>query len=206
VLLRRTIMDALGHHIITDYGPVGLFVLLMFGIVGLPVPDETLMVGAGILIRSGELSPVPTFVAALLGSVSGITVSFLLGVHVGAKLLEKYGVWLHVSPARFARFQSWYNRHGRWALMIGYFVPGVRHVLAIAAGICGLPWLQFALFAYSGALLWVATFLVGGYFVGEAWLAGSRRVHWIMLSVGGLLVLAAAAHFVVRWCMRKKMR
>jgi membrane protein DedA with SNARE-associated domain len=199
-------MDTFGHNIVTQYGPLGLFVLLFLGIVGLPVPDETLLAGAGVLIRVGELAPVPTAVAALLGSASGITISFLLGLHVGTKLLEKYGAWLHISPARFARFQRWYGKFGRWALLFGYFVPGVRHVLAIGAGASGLRWLSFALFAYSGALLWVATFLAGGYFIGQEWLAGSRQAHWIMLVVGGGLALAGVVYFAVRTWVRRKRR
>jgi membrane protein DedA with SNARE-associated domain len=199
-------MDASGHDIIMHYGPFGLFVLLMFGIVGLPVPDETLITGAGILIRVGKLELVPAFLAALLGSMSGITISFVLGILVGTKVIERYGAWLHVDPARFARFQHWYGRFGRWALLFGYFVPGIRHVVAITAGVSGMSWPNFTLFAYLGALLWVATFLAGGYFIGQQWLAGSSRAHWIMLLVGGGLALAGAAYLIVRRLVRKRGR
>jgi membrane protein DedA with SNARE-associated domain len=199
-------MDTFGHDIVAQYGPLGLGVLLLLGIVGLPVPDETLITGAGVLIRTGELAPVPTVVAALLGSMSGITVSFLLGVFIGARLIEKYGAWLHIGPTRFERFQRWYDRYGRWALLFGYFVPGFRHVLAIAAGVSELRWFQFALFAYTGALVWVSTFLLGGYYIGQQWLAGSSRAHWVMGILAGVLVLAGVVYFIVSRLLRKRVR
>jgi membrane protein DedA with SNARE-associated domain len=199
-------MDATIHNIIAQYGPLGLTVLLMFGIVGLPVPDETLLTGAGVLIRTGELTPIPTAGAALLGSMSGITISFLLGVYVGTRLIERYGAWLHVSPERFARFQQWYDKYGRWTLLFGYFVPGLRHVLAIAAGVSELRWHQFAMFAYTGAVMWVSTFLVGGYYLGQEWLSGSSRAHWIMAIIGGALALIGIAYLIIRRWRRNRAR
>ena len=52
---------------------------------------------------------------------------------------------------------------GKWALIIGYFIPGVRHLTGYVAGGLRLPWRYFALFAYSGALLWVSLFIGAGY-------------------------------------------
>ena len=60
---------------ITQYGYIGLFCLLMFGIVGVPVPDELIMTGAGYLIFKGYLHPVPTVVVAFTGSACGISLS-----------------------------------------------------------------------------------------------------------------------------------
>jgi membrane protein DedA with SNARE-associated domain len=54
-------------------------------------------------------------------------------------------------------------------LTIGYFVPGVRHVIAIVAGSSGLEYRTFALFAYAGALFWTGIFITAGYYLGEQW-------------------------------------
>src|SRR3989442_15546926 len=59
---------------VTHYGSVSLFFLMMLGIIGLPIPDETLLVFSGYLIFKGTLEPVFTFSMAFLGSVTGITV------------------------------------------------------------------------------------------------------------------------------------
>ena len=78
-------------HWISEYGYFGLFSLLVLGIVGLPVPDETLLTFAGYLIFRGQLRLVPTMLAAFLGSACGITLSYTLGRLTGYFLIEKYG-------------------------------------------------------------------------------------------------------------------
>ena len=197
-------MQVTGHEYLAHYGPLGLFVLLMLGILGLPVPDEVLLTTAGMLVRAGKLTLVATFVASLLGSACGITLSFILGLSAGRRLLARYGAWLHIGSARYTRFQHLYEKFGRWTLLFGYFVPGFRHLTAIVAGTSGLGWRSFALFAYAGALVWVVTFLVGGFYVGDAWLAGSSRAHWIMLIVVGGLALGGAAYCVMSAWLRKR--
>ena len=70
-------------HLLDQYGIIILFVLLALGIIALPVPEETLLVLTGILISNEKLALAPAFFAVLLGSICGITVSYLLGRTAG---------------------------------------------------------------------------------------------------------------------------
>ena len=178
---------------ITQYGYAAIFVLLIFGIVGLPVPDETLLTFSGYLIYRGHLSLPWTFAAAALGSASGMTISYTLGRVFGMAVLHRYGKYLHITPERLARAHGWFERVGHWALTIGYFIPGVRHLTAYAAGMSELEPHHFALFAYSGTILWVTSFLSLGYFLGERWETVEKNIHHYLVigSIGiGLLALA----------------
>lgn len=140
----------------------------MLGIVGLPVPDEFLLASCGFLVFQGHLRLIPTFASALAGSASGITCSYIIGRTVGWKFLHsRFGRLLHIRDYQIARVHDWFNRLGHWALMVGYFVPGFRHFTAIVAGTSKLEYHGFALFAYSGAVMWVSTFLFIGYHFGE---------------------------------------
>jgi membrane protein DedA with SNARE-associated domain len=168
-----------------------LFVLLMLGIFGLPVPDETLLVFAGLLVGRGQLRPVPVAAAAALGAVVGITVSFVLGRYVGLPLLARYGSAVHVSPAMIARVQQWFGRVGKWLLTVGYFLPGVRHLTAFVAGASSLSAWTFAAFAYGGALVWVSCFLLIGYTVGDEWQRIAGPLHRQITGVAGTALLIA---------------
>jgi membrane protein DedA with SNARE-associated domain len=75
---------------VSQYGYLGIFSLLVAGIVGLPVPDETLLAFAGYLVYRRILYPAPTIAAALLGTLCGITVSYTLGRTAGLGLLLIY--------------------------------------------------------------------------------------------------------------------
>lgn len=154
---------------ILDYGSIALFFLLALGIVALPIPDETLMVVSGVLIHQGHLYAIPTLIAAYAGSMCGITLSYLLGRTAGQYVLKKYGRWVGINQQNLQKAHEWYEYMGKWTLTFGYFIPGVRHVTGIFAGMTELEYPKFALFAYSGAFLWASVFLAIGYFFGPYW-------------------------------------
>src|SRR5580765_7148149 len=132
---------------VTQYGAVALFFLLMFGVIGLPIPDETLLVFSGYLIHKGTLNPVATFGMAFLGAMSGISVSYWLGRVYGFRLIHKYGRYFHLTEERFQKIHRWFERFGRWTLFFGYYVAGVRHFTAVVAGATELEYPAFARFA-----------------------------------------------------------
>ena len=152
------------------YGYLAIFSLLVLGIVGLPVPDEFLLTSCGFLAYQGHLSLVPTLIAGFLGSACGISCSYTIGRTVGWTFLHsRLGRVLHITEARMKRVHDWFDRIGHWALVVGYFLPGVRHFTAVVAGTSRLELRSFALYAYSGALLWVCTFVFLGYHFGPEW-------------------------------------
>lgn len=183
---------------ITQYGYFAIFGLLVFGIVGLPVPDETLLTFTGYLIFRGNLSLPLAFAAAAVGSASGMTISYTLGRSFGLALVHRYGSYVHVTPERLARAHTWFARIGHWALTFGYFIPGVRHLTAYAAGMSEVEPHQFALFAYSGTVLWVSAFLSLGYFLGERWKDVEKNVEHYMVGVSIALAVLVAGYLVWR--------
>lgn len=187
---------------LSQYGYAGLFGLLVFGIVGVPVPDETLLVFSGYLIATGRLHPLLTFMAAFGGSICGISLSYTIGLTMGHPFIVRYGKYLHVTEARLEHVHHWFQRIGEWLLMAGYFIPGVRHFTALVAGTSKLEYRTFAVFAYSGAAIWVAAFLAVGYFVGENWQAAVSLVHRYTLAFAGFVLLAA----IIVWWVRKRGR
>jgi membrane protein DedA with SNARE-associated domain len=181
---------------IAQYGYGALFVLLMLGIVGLPVPDETLLLFAGYLTFKQKLAVLPTVAAAFLGSVCGITLSYGLGRTVGTYLVRTLGHLIGVDAGKLEEVRAWYLRRGKYALVFGYFVPGVRHLAAVVAGSSKLPPAVFALFAYSGGLFWSVSFLAAGYLLGEEWSRLSAVIHRWLVMVGAVGLAGLAAWFL----------
>lgn len=185
-------------HWITQYGYLAIFFLLVFGIIGLPIPDETLLTFTGYLVYRGNLSLPLAFATAVAGSASGITISYALGRSFGLAVLHRYGKYLHLTPERLARAHAWFERIGHWALTVGYFIPGVRHLTAYAAGISEVAPHQFALFAYSGSILWVSTFLSLGYFLGERWEAVQKNVDHYLVGISVAIAILLVAYLIWR--------
>lgn len=191
---------------VAHYGGFALFFLLVFGIVGLPVPDESLLVLCGYLIYKGTLNPAGTWIGGTLGSMCGITCSYTIGRTLGIGFLHsKFGKWLHITDDRVQKVHNWFDRIGHWALFAGYYVPGVRHFTALVAGTSGLEYRHFAIFSYAGACCWVSTFLFIGYHFGEQWQQVLQAVEQhIEIAAIVLLILIVVYVLVHRYWLYRK--
>src|ERR1700710_999723 len=99
-----------------QYGYLAIFGLLVFGIVGLPVPDETLLTFTGYLVFKGHLSLPLAFAAGFAGSGCGITISYWLGRSFGIKLIHRYGKYLRIREEHLEKAHAWFARVGHWGL------------------------------------------------------------------------------------------
>ncbi|SFJ08118.1 DedA family protein [Thermoflavimicrobium dichotomicum] len=176
-----------------QYGYIGIFLFLVLGIVGLPLPDEIMMTFLGYMTSIGKLDLFLTFLSAFSGSVVGITVSYVLGIRLGYPFLKKYGEKIFITRRRLKITQRMFRKYGSWLLFIGYFIPGVRHVTAYIAGISQLPYYQFALFAYTGAAVWCTTFISLGNLLGDKWQQAFKLFH----QYGMIALMIAAPIFIL---------
>lgn len=192
-------MDFLSQHEelsywLLQYGSLALFGLLALGIVALPIPDETLLVLAGVFISEEKLHLIPTLLASYLGSMCGISISFMIGASAGKYFINHYGGWIGFTEEKRERVHKWFKHYGKWTLVFGYFIPGVRHVTGILAGMGKLEFRSFALYAYSGAFVWCSTFLSIGYFLGDYWvhLFENIEIDVYILAIFVLILFVAA--------------
>jgi len=185
---------------IANYGYFAIFVLLMLGIVGPLIPDETILVLAGIGVHRGEFAMEKTIAVAFAGSLCGITVSYLLGRTGAIYVLEKFGPMHRWIGRHMAQAEEWFQRYGKWTLFFGYFIAGVRHFTALAAGMSKVKVRTFAAYAYPGGLAWVVCFIYIGYYLGAEWENLAKRFNRGALIVAGLV----AAIAVAGWLLRKK--
>ena len=154
---------------ITKYSYWGIFVTLGLGILGFPIPDETLIAFVGFLVYEGKLNYLYAFAVCFTGTSLGITIAYIIGETFGNRFIKRCSARLKVNPDHIQNAKKFYVRYGKFALFIGYFIPGVRHLTAIFAGSSIMPYPVFAAFAYSGAALWTIVFMNLGFFLGEKW-------------------------------------
>lgn len=190
---------------VAAHGYGALFALLALGVVGLPIPDETLLVFTGYLISQGKLHPAGAFAAAVAGSWTGISLSYVLGRTLGVGVVHRYGKYIHLTEARLAYVNRWFDRIGHWMLFVGYYIAGVRHFTAVVAGMSRLGIPTFLAYAWTGGAVWVATFLTMGYFLGENWRQVAELVHRYLLYASITIVATGAVWYIV-WKKRVKTR
>ena len=187
------------NYFLANYGYFAIFGLLMLGIVGPLIPDETILVLAGIAVHNGQLSFLPAIASGCAGSLCGITLSYLLGRSGAIFIIERFA-WLNRHLGRhLPKADVWFRRYGAWTLFFGYFIAGLRHFTALAAGMSKLSFRTFATWAWPGGIVWVICFISIGYFLGDQW------QHFGHLLDRGILIAAVAIAIVALtvWLLRR---
>ena len=190
---------------LSQYGYLAIFGLLVLGIVGLPVPDETMLTFTGYLVYQGHLSLPIALAAAFAGSACGISISYILGRTFGLALIHRYGRYLRITEAHLEKAHAWFRKAGHWSLTFGYFIPGVRHFTAYAAGMSDLEPNIFIRYAYAGAALWACTFIGLGYLLGERWKAVQQNLdHYLIGGAIAGAILAVGYLVWLKWFRNRK--
>jgi len=185
-------------HFLSEYGYIALYLLLAAGIVGIPVPDETLMLAVGGLSVHGHFSYSMVLLVSFLGSMTGMLISYTVGRKVGSGLLQRYGKWVHLPPERLAKAERWFHKYGGLSIIFGYFIPGIRHVTCYFAGVTRVPFIRYLCYAGSGAIIWCFVFVTLGRFVGSNWPVIHRFVrHHLVHSISILAILVLVIALII---------
>ncbi|MDI3256629.1 MAG: DedA family protein [Kyrpidia sp.] len=184
---------------VAEHGYAALALILATGLVGVPVPDEVLLTFAGFLTWQGTVHLAGTAMSAFLGSCSGITLSYLMGRGVFRPLADRL-FRKAAGGGKLAFAAGWLERYGGWTLFFAYFMPGIRHVAAYAAGIGRMAFPRFAQWAYPGAALWILAFLFLGRLLGPRWHLVSHWMRHASLWIGIATLVAATAGL---WWVRR---
>jgi membrane protein DedA with SNARE-associated domain len=186
---------------ISQYGYFAIFGLLMLGIVGPLIPDDTILVLSGIAAHEGRLEPGMTIGVAFAGSVCGITMSYLVGRTGAIFALRRIRLLDRWIGDHLPRVERWFEQYGKWTLFFGYFIAGVRHFTALGAGVSKLRFRTFAIYAYPGGLIWVISFIAIGYYLGEGWRVLAHRLNWSATAIAAAIAVVA---MLVWWARRRR--
>ena len=183
------------------YGLVaGLAFLETGAFVGLIAPGETAIVLGGVVAAGGGVSLPVILLVAWLAAAAGDLASYALGRRLGRPFLEHHGPRLGVSPARLAKVDAFFDRHGGKAILIGRFIGIVRAVAPFTAGASRLPLRGFLPWSLAGTFVWASAFTLLGYAFSDSFAAAAGTLTHVAFGAAAL----AAAAFVVRDVRRRR--
>jgi len=148
------------------YGLVFLILFLETGLVVTPIlPGDSLLFAAGMFAARGSLDLGVLIGLLLVAAIAGDAVNYAIGFHLGPRALRADGRFL--KKAYLEKTQAFYQRYGAKTIVLARFVPIVRTFAPFLAGVGKMRYRRFAIYNVVGALLWVLTCTLVGFFFGN---------------------------------------
>lgn len=147
----------------------GVFVLMTLESMIAPVPSEAVMPFAGMLITEGKFTFAGVIFFSTLGSIVGSMISYYLGWAGGRPLVEKFGKYLLLDKHHLDLTVNYFQKKGDITIFVSRFIPVVRHLISIPAGMGKMNIWKFSLYTIVGAGLWNAFLTYLGFKLGENW-------------------------------------
>jgi len=180
---------------VQQYGYLALFFLLWLGIIGLPIPDEVVVMTGGFVVALGILQPLPAFFITYTGVIFGLSIGYVFGKVMGIPSLkyleQKKNMSKYTNQAN-----RLFDRYGSFSLVLGYFFPVIRHIVPYIVGMAKMPYSKYAALSYSTGFAWTLVyFTIGRYFGNNIntianFLTQYKLVLVGIFLIGGVLLLA----------------
>jgi membrane protein DedA with SNARE-associated domain len=191
--------------VVETLGAVGVGLLVALESVFPPIPSEVVLPLAGFLAGQGKLGFAAVLLWATAGSLAGALVLYWLGAALGADRLCRLADKIPLMDGRdVERAESWFARHGVWAVLLGRMVPGVRSLVSIPAGVARMPLWLFTVLTVVGSAVWNALFVGLGYLLGARWTEVGKYSDVINYVVIGGLAVVVVGLFARRAARRRR--
>jgi len=178
--------------IVDRMGSLGVGLLILLENLIPPIPSEVVLPLAGFRASTGALNVVAVWVWSTAGSVVGAALLYALGAWLGYDRLHRLAGhrWFIITGQKdLERGQEFFERHGSKVVLLGRFVPFLRSVVSIPAGVVGMPLVKFLTLTTIGSGVWNAAFVALGWLLGERWDSVERWLGPVSYVVVGLLVI-----------------
>jgi membrane protein DedA with SNARE-associated domain len=191
------------QDLVVSLGYPGLFLLIVLESTMVPIPSLLVMPFAGYLAAQGQFSLPVILIINSAGALTGSLLSYWLGAAGGKPLLLRYGKYLFIRAKDLEKTEQYFAKHGGKTILIGRFLPVVRHLISIPAGIARMPLSKFLTLTFLGASIWGGGLMVVGYQLGSNWESIAAKAKRVDLLIAGLIVVVILA-VVVRFVLRRR--
>ena len=181
------------------WGYFGIFACVFVGNLGIPVPEETVMLVAGFLAGREILNLDVVYAVVIVSAVVGDCCGFLFGRTGGQRVIATLADRFAFVRDRYDRLQTFFYTHGPKAVFMARFIAGARFMAGPMAGAAGMPFLRFLAWNVLGALLWCTLVVTVGYLVGDELYRVAMLAHsatrWALLAI----VLIGLVLYLLWW-------
>lgn len=189
---------------INSAGYIGIFLAMFMEGIITPIPSEMIVPFGGYLAYQGKMEIWAVVLVATLGSTAGSTVSYFLAQKLGRPVLLKFGRYIGIDDETVSRSERFFAKRGKFSVLFGHMVPGIRSIISYPAGICKMDLKVFLVFTFIGGLVWNSVLATVGFFLGDQWMNFWHSLEgWDLVIIITTVAIAAAYLF---WSKRQRRR
>lgn len=157
----------------SEFGYMGIMFLIAFENIFPPIPSEVILTFGGFMTTSSKLSVIGVITSATAGSVIGAIVLYIIGLQLDVarleKIVDRWGHILRLTKNDIYKADAWFDKYGPWTVFFCRFVPLIRSLISIPAGMSNMNIGLFLLFTTLGTLIWNIVLVYLGASVGGSW-------------------------------------
>lgn len=184
--------------IMGKYGYIGVFLLIMIENVFPPIPSEVILLFGGFMTTYTKLNIIGMVVASTLGSIFGAIILYYIGKIFNKDRLKKLisgklGKILRLKVSDIDNADNWFDNKGNKTVFFCRFIPLIRSLISIPAGMSEMSMFKFLLYTLFGSLIWNTVLVIVGSIVGENW----TKIVGILDTYSHIVVIILSIIFVV---------
>lgn len=186
-----------------NFGYIGIFLLIMVENIFPPIPSEVILLFGGFMTSVSELTVIGVIISSTLGSLLGAIILYYVGKIFNKERLTKIvegriGKILHLNGDDIDKANSWFNEKGLKTVFFCRFIPVLRSLISIPAGMNEMKMSKFLIYTIIGSIIWNTVLTLLGYAFGSKWESILKIFHTysslvtiilVLIFIGGLLYL-----------------
>ncbi|MEE6674250.1 DedA family protein [Pediococcus acidilactici] len=193
---------------INDFGYLAIVLLIALENLLPPIPSEIILTFTGFMTLTSKLTLWGSVIAATVGAVIGALLLYVIGRYLNPERLHwlvgsRVGRGLRLKDSDITKAQNFFQRHGFKTIFFGRFVPVIRSLISIPAGMAKMPGLLFVLLTTVATLIWNLVLILLGRAAGSAWAEVSAMVDTyasvVAVLLVGLLLIGGAVYYFKRF-------
>lgn len=192
--------------IMSEYGYIGILLLIALENIFPPIPSEVILTFGGYLTSQTDLTILGVVIASTIGSIIGAIVLYVLGLQLDVerleKIVDKWGRVLRVTKDDIHKADAWFDKYGPWTVFFCRFIPLIRSLISIPAGMSNMNFWVFLLFTSVGTMIWNIVLVCLGAKLGDSWDLIVEKMDVYSNVVYALIVIAFVA--VVVWFIKRR--
>lgn len=194
-------------EIFGQMGYIGIFIMMTIESSFVPFPSEVAMIPAGVLAHSGQMNFGIAFLVGTLGAWLGASINYVIGYFLGGPLLkkfiEKYGKFVFLKPSHYEQAEKYFAKNGGKTTLVGRFLPAVRQLISLPAGVFKMNFVKFSLFTLIGAGIWNIILLCIGYFFANQQDLILKNLNTFGIALLSVILVYIAYHIWTKKKMQK---